>query len=366
MMLYSQFKKIVDDCDIAYTENRTHMILKDCPNCNGQDKLWFDKNKMLWRCFKCEGLSYSTAKGNTYTFFRDVLEFDKFEIRRILKEHEIPEYVPEVLTVAEAAPLIEDKEVVVKSFDIPSNLIILDGSTDQIRNHKEVYQYLISRHVTDIKTIMKYKLRYNPAVKRLVFPVYNKEKLCVGLQTRDITNRHHQMHLKCQQYECSMFRTFHFFKTKEEISHCPVCNSELILSFYPKSSNSRDFPKTELFFGENLVDWTKPVKMVEGPFDVVNSDNAIGLLGRSLSFSQFWIIVNNLKAPLILDLDGDRAGSESTVDVYHKLCLFVDNMRINLREDGDDPGSHNIRTNSLLVDQAIHPHRWFLNKNILF
>ena len=107
------------------------------------------------------------------------------------------------------------------------------------------------------------------------------------------------------------------------------------------------------------------MKMVEGPIDVVNSENAIGLLGRSLSFSQFWIIINNLKAPLILDLDGDEAGSESTVDVFHKLCSFID-IKINLRNDGDDPGAHSFLENMLVVNQAIHPHNWFVEKGILF
>lgn len=368
MMQFKDFKKIVDDCDLRYNENRTHMILKDCPNCNGQDKLWVSKENLLWRCFKCEGLSYSTASGNCYTFLRDVLEFDKLEIKQILKTHEVLEYLPEVLTIPDKqTPIpIEDKEIIVKGFDIPSNFILLDGSREQLKRHMEVYQYLMLRHVTDLKTIMKFRLRYNAAQKRLVFPAYNGDGLCVGVQTRDITNRYKQLHLKCPNYECSQFRTFHFFKTKEEITHCPECKTELIESFYPKSSNSRDFPKTEIFFNQQNVDWTKTVTMVEGPFDCINTPNSIGLLGRSLSHTQQWTIINKLKAPLILFLDGDRAGSESTVDVFHKLSLFVDSIKICLLEDGDDPGAHNIQYNTQLLSKSIHPHNWFIEKKILF
>jgi hypothetical protein len=368
MIKLEPFKKILNDCDIGYLENQSHIILKECPNCNGSDKLWVYKGNLLWRCFKCEGLNYNTAKGNFYTLLRDVLGFDKFEIKQILKENEIPSYVPEKL---EAAPLqrkelIEDKEIKIDKFDIPSNFFLLDGSETQLRNHMEVYSYLVSRHVTNLETIQKFKLRYNPAVKRLVFPVYNGDKTCVGVQTRDITDRYKQMHLKCQNFECSLFRQFYFFKTKEEISHCPECRSELLESFYPKSSNSRNFPKTEIFFNQQNIDWTQPVAMVEGPFDCTNTPNAIGLLGRTLSYSQLWIILNNLKAPLILFLDGDQAGTESTIDVYHKLSLFVDDIKICLLENGDDPGSHSIEENKVLLSQATHPHTWFINKQIMF
>jgi hypothetical protein len=368
MIALGPFKKILNDCDVGFIENRTHVILKDCPNCNGPDKLWISKNNFLWRCFKCEGLNYNTAKGNFYTLLRDVLGFEKDDIKQILKDNEVPAYIPEKLETiqVERKELIQDKEIKISKFEIPSNFFLLDGSETQLRNHMEVYQYLVSRHVNKLETIKKFKLRYNPAVKRLVFPVYNGDGLCVGLQTRDITNRYKKMHLKCQNFECSLFRQFYFFKTKEEISHCPECKTELLESYYPKSSNSRDFPKTEIFFNQQNVDWTKPVTMVEGPFDCINTPNSIGLLGRTLSFTQLFIIKDNLKAPLILFLDGDNAGTESTIDVYHKLSLFVENMRIVSLEDGDDPGSHTLENNALLISNAIAPHAWFIKKNVLF
>lgn len=370
MMDLKSFKQILDDVDVAYAENHSHIILKHCPNCDGKEKLSVYKKNYLWRCFKCEGLNYDqTSKGNLYQFLKNVLDFDKYEIKQILKSHEVVEYLPETLPitpVVEKKEVLEDKEIKVERFELPSNYIILDGTTNQIKNHMEVYQYLFSRHVNKIETIKKFRLRYDPAVKRLVFPAINGDGICVGIQTRDITNRHYQFHLKCQNYQCSLFRKFWFFKTKEEISHCPDCGGELMESFYPKSSNSKHFPKTEFFFNQQNVDWTKPVAMVEGPFDCTNTPNSIGLLGRSLSFTQLFIILNNLKAPLILFLDGDHAGSQSTIDVYHKLSLFINEMKIVMLGDSEDPGSFTIEENTERIKSALSPHAWFVNKQILF
>lgn len=368
MIEIKAFKKILEDCDVRFSENQSHIILKNCPNCNGEEKLAVYKQNLLWRCPKCEGLNYNTSKGNFYTFLRDVLEFDKLEIKQILKSNAVIEYLPETLSIPtlQRKESIEDKEIKVTQYDIPSNNLLLDGSLDQMKYHLEVYEYLISRNVTRLETIKKFKLRYNPATKRLVFPVYNGEGNCVGVQSRDITNRYKQMHLKCPNFQCSLFRNFYFFKTKEEISHCPECNQELVESFYPKSSNSKNFPKTEIFFNQQNVDWSKTVAMVEGPFDCINVENSIGLLGRTLSFTQLMIIITNLKAPLILFLDGDLAGTESTMDVYHKLSLFVDDIKIVPLEDGDDPGAHDLKYNSMLLSNAIHAHNWFIHKKVLF
>lgn len=365
----ASFKKILEDVDIPFLENRTHIIIRNCPNCGGSDKLQVDKRHYLWQCFKCQGLNNEqTSKGNLYQFLKFVLEFDKFEIRQIMKSHEVIDYLPEVLTAPEPKKeiVVEKKEIKFDIYELPSRYVRLDGSVPQLKQHKEVYQYLFSRNVKSLKVIQKFRLCYDPAVKRLVFPAYNGDGLCVGVQTRDITDRHKQFHLKCHNHECSLFRKFYFFKKKEEISHCPECNGELIETFYPKSSNSRDFPKTEFFFNQQNVDWTKPVVMVEGPFDCINTTNSIGLLGRTLSDTQLFIMINNLKSDLILYLDGDDAGNESTKDVYHKLSLFIDRIKICFLEDGEDPGSFTIEENEKRIEKAVSPQEWFQQKGILF
>lgn len=362
------FKKILLDFDIPFSEIHSHFIISECPNCNGKDKLWVDKNKLLWQCWKCKGLDYDdTSKGNLYTFLKKVLQLDYFEIKNVLKENEKIEYVPEVLEyIPEAKQPVKDEEIVLQEYTIPSYFYLLDCSEESIKKYPEAYSYLIKRHIKSRKQILSFNLRYNPAEKRLVFPAFNRFKKCLGVQTRDITERHKISHLKCSNPECNKRRVYYFYKTKEEIKFCPACNSELSESFYPKSSNSKNFPKTEFFFNEQNIDWTKPVVLVEGPFDCINTPNAMGLLGRTLSYTQLNIIIENLKSSLILYLDGDKPGTQSTIDVYHKVSIFVNDIKICYLEDGQDPGGFDLDTNSQNISNAITPHQWFIKKQILY
>ena len=95
-----------------------------------------------------------------------------------------------------------------------------------------------------------------------------------------------------------------------------------------------------------------------------NTPNAIGLLGRTLSTTQQWILINNIKNKLILFLDGDSAGDQSTVDVYNKLSLFIDKLEICYLDSQDDPGSHGLETNAQTLTKLLKPYEWLKKKKI--
>lgn len=75
---------------------------------------------------------------------------------------------------------------------------------------------------------------------------------------------------------------------------------------YRKYINS-DVKKTEIIFNEINIDWTKPLTIVEGVFDLIKCNkNSIPILGSDLSTrsSIFSYIVKN-QTPVILALDSD-------------------------------------------------------------
>ena len=91
-------KAILEDADLRFTENRTHIILKLCPNCDGEDKVWYDKRKNLWQCFKCKGDGNDETKsGNLFTFLTKVVGLSSHQAKTLLQDGEEVRYVPESL-----------------------------------------------------------------------------------------------------------------------------------------------------------------------------------------------------------------------------------------------------------------------------
>lgn len=365
---YQDLISLLEDADLVYHENASHIILKECPNCGGEDKLFVSKNNLLWQCFKCKDVGNPEfGKGNLYLFLQNILSYDKNQIKSIIFDHKVIQYAPEVLSIPQAkeqTTSIEHKDLV--QYELPSYFYKLDCSEESLRKFPEAYQYLFSRKVNSRTQINKFDLRYNPAQKRIIFPAYTEPGFCVGVQARDITLRYKQNHPKCQNFKCSLFRKYYFKGEQTAPIKCPECNGDIVDSFYPKATNSKNFPKTEFFFNQQNIDWNLPVILVEGPFDTISTPNSLGLLGRTLSSNQFNSLVKNIgrTGKLILFLDGDEAGTFSTLDVYNKLYPFMD-IRICPLYNQDDPGSHSLQDNIRLLNDTVSPQEWAINKNIL-
>jgi len=95
---------------------------------------------------------------------------------------------------------------------------------------------------------------------------------------------------------------------------------------FPKYINSK-VKKTNIIFNEMNIDWQKEVSIVEGPFDLIKSDqNSTCILGSKLSEKSalFNKIVEN-KTPILLALDADMK-SES-----HKIAKSLSSFGVSVR-----------------------------------
>lgn len=74
--------------------------------------------------------------------------------------------------------------------------------------------------------------------------------------------------------------------------------------------------KEILIFNERLIDWDKPVHIVEGAFDSLFLPNSIALLGKKISDLLFSVLYEKA-TEIIIALDGDAWGDIEKI--YHKL-----------------------------------------------
>jgi DNA primase len=94
----------------------------------------------------------------------------------------------------------------------------------------------------------------------------------------------------------------------------PSFDANMQMNFYVAKNLSTQkyknayFKKTEIIFNEHLIDWKKPLILVEGPFDylITHGYNRTAIFGTALSKQSllFKKIITN-KTPIILLLDSD-------------------------------------------------------------
>jgi hypothetical protein len=75
--------------------------------------------------------------------------------------------------------------------------------------------------------------------------------------------------------------------------------------------------KTQIIFNEHLINWDKPVFLVEGAFDHIVLPNSIPLLGKKMYDKLFTEIYNKSKNFIIIVLDPDAI--EDAKKIYNKL-----------------------------------------------
>ena len=101
--------------------------------------------------------------------------------------------------------------------------------------------------------------------------------------------------------------------------HDLMLNYFIARSYAPNTKlkyKNPDVRKEDLIFNEHLLDWTKPIYIVEGAFDSIFVPNSIPLLGKFVSEFVFNKIYDNATQITVL-LDGDAW--EDAQRVYHKL-----------------------------------------------
>lgn len=76
-------------------------------------------------------------------------------------------------------------------------------------------------------------------------------------------------------------------------------------------------PKDTIIFNEFNVDFSKPIYLVEGAFDMLFLDNAIPLLGKHVSPMLFERLYNEAQSEIHICLDGDAW--DDAVKLFHEL-----------------------------------------------
>jgi len=362
-------KAILQDKGIGFIENSDNYILNSCPACNGTHKLYLSKKDYRWICFKCMGsaegdgvdLDKNEGKGNLYAILR-LIGFSHHEVIEIIGGSNFS-YIDDFEFQSIESNNSQDKTNEVPEIMLPWYFFKLDGTESNILEYEEAYKYLLSRNVNNINLIKKFDLHYSPMNKRIFFPIRKNYHTIIGYQGRDITNRHKSKHYKCMNQDCSMRHNPYFSGEHEAPEFCHKCGNKLELWHYPKMLNSNNFPKKHIFMNEHLINWEKPVTLVEGPFDSINTPNSLPLLGKFLSKYQSDLLYKNCKE-LILYLDGDEYGVTASQQIYHELSPFIHNIRVVLSNDIEDPGQFSYQDNQEKINSSLSFPEWAQKKDI--
>jgi hypothetical protein len=361
----------LNDEGVKFRANATHYILYECPNCGGREKLFIDKKKKLWICYKCcltdQADEHKEGRGNLWSLLLTI-GIDELQVKKIFqnrkRENYAGDFVFEKLQFTNCE--LEQKEKKEKiHVDIPHYYLKLDCSDFQITNFFEVYNYLWKRNVRTKNQILNHDLHYDIFNKRIVFPAYTIDGFRLGIQSRDITDRFKSKHLKCVNVDCDTVYKYYFMGESYQYELCPTCNQPLNYVQYPKSLNTRNFAKTEFFYNENNVDWSQTITLVEGPFDCINTPNSLAFLGKVLSDTQQDILLKYIKKDLVLYLDGDEPGVFSAAAIYQQLRAFF-NIRMVSSKNGDDPGTFSLQENQTKISLAKKPEDWFIENKLIY
>lgn len=360
-------KELLDEEGIKYGEDQKNVILRKCPTCGKEDKVYIDKKTKIWFCYVCKE-SGEFGKGSLWKLL-ELFGWDRERIRQRLAGSDLricgdmsfqamEKKEPEPWT-----PPAQSPEPMLPLFNLPSRFIQLNRTQQQLETFQDAYLYLWKRGFKTKEQYQRWQPMFDPASKRVIFPCRNHYGMCVGFQARDITNRCNQKHPRCSNGECSLRWKHYFIGESPAPPGCPVCGSQLELARYPKTKNNHDLPKQNFFFGEDTVDWGRPVVLVEGPFDATNVENSIALLGKSLSYIHLKILLARA-FQIVIYFDGDLAGRKAASGVYEQLRPFLD-VKIVSTPEGTDPGERTIEDNRVFIESALQPQEWHIVNKLI-
>jgi len=288
-------------------------ITFDCPNCSALNGVEYDGKGNLevnyslgvYHCWSCA--ETDNTKGKLYWLFKNFA--DNEIVRR---------FVVGKFTFTDdfyQTPIKEEKPII----SLPEECFLLSGK-QKYPNFKEAFGYLYSRGITD-EIIDKFKIGYcifGKYQNRVIIPSYDDNGNLNYFISRTISK-----HVKKFKY----------------------LNPQL--------------DKTQIIFNSNLIDWDKPIYLVEGVFDHIVTPNSIPLLGKkmyNLLFNQLYFKSNNF---IIIALDSDAY--DDSVIIFNKLNAgrLRGKILLNLMpEDCDISTFNQIYGQDKLKD-------WLTNKNYI-
>ena len=239
----------------------------ECPSCHHHNKkLTIHIEKNVFSCFHCQ------IKGKSFLYLlklagvSNVAQYKKIfnETRQI--------NITDIDNIFGEEPLIEKK------------LILPQGYENLFRNiEKEFYKravdYLLQRGLRK-EDILKYDIHYSVSEQRVLFPSYDKD-------------------FNLNYYVARSIQPFENYKYK----------------------NARA-SKRHVIFNEHLIEWNKPLYIVEGIFDAILSrKNAVPILGSNIGTGSllFKRLLEN-RTEVIVALDADA--KKKVVNLINKLVKF--------------------------------------------
>jgi len=229
-----------------------------CPKCNWKNPrlmVNYDENK--FHCWKCGWGSQSMLpllyelnidRSVINEIKKELNIYDKFNVNK--KNLSLIDKLDNLLF----KPLNEEV-VYSQNISLPEGYFLINS----LNATKKVRNYLYSRNLSDDE-IEYYNIMYNPELKKVLFPSYNKDNRINYFITRNI---------EFKKYELP-----------------------------------DDTKKSQIFFYENLIDYTGDVILTEGIFDAINIGfNAQPLLGTSMYKLMFERLLSANSITLFLDSD---------------------------------------------------------------
>lgn len=276
MQVDTDYIPIVEILDDILGEQRQHnehkhQVAYDCPTCsyeiagldhgNGHGNFEVNYGLGVYKCWSC-GESHNTH-GSIYKLIRKYGTPKQLKEYLILKPDQMGEYKREYQKVR-----------------LPKEFISFNTASSGIKltpYYKRAYNYLKrERYVTD-EMIEKYNIGFcyeGEYANRIIIPSYNE------------------------------FDEVDFF----------VGRSYLTKPFMKYKNPEAE--KEAIIFNGLLIDWTKTIYLVEGPFDSIFLPNSIAMLGKKMSDLLFKTLYEKAN-DIVIVLDGDAWNDAEKL--YHTL-----------------------------------------------
>jgi DNA primase len=263
-----------------------HQITFDCPICSfdikgldqgdGKGNLEVNTERLIYKCWSC-GDSHGThgPVGKLIDLWGNKKQKKIFDLINP-KDDEI----------------IKPK---IKKIRLPEGYTKFKDSNPILIHHKEAYNYLKKRGVTN-DIIEKFDIGYTVEgdfKNRIIIPSYNSKN------------------------ELNYFIARSWVKTKMKYKNPTI-------------------PKDTIIFNESRIDFNKDIYLLEGAFDFIFVENSIPLLGKHVSPLLFERLYNEAKQNIIIALDGDAFTDAQKL--FHELnggTLFGRIKLLELPKDKD-------------------------------
>jgi len=271
--LYEPIIEILEDIlgDCHVHNDYKGQISFDCPVCSydikgldkgdGKGNLEVNYKELVYKCWSCSETHYTYGPlEKLIKIYGSEKQYKKFKLL-------LPDRVD------------DDGKRVYKKIELPREFILFKTASEGLKlthYYKYAYNYLKSRNVTD-EMIERFNIGFcyeGFYANRIIIPSYDEN---------DNLN----------------YFTARSYETKPKLKYRnPEAEKEIII------------------FNEYLIDWTKPIYIVEGPFDSIFVPNSIPMLGKVMSEYLFKKLYDRAMEIVII-LDGDAY--QNALKLYNKL-----------------------------------------------